>query len=188
MRGLLRCRLATHGVAQHDHQADGRKRDGTTGVEKAEVADFHKAMWQDMLEEAAEKLHDVELGGAEACTAHWPGGKGAGAVREAHETVGREGDLADRRGEGGASGGAVVLRLTVDIPGDGPDLGSAGLQQASLAHVFFAERTGDGGERLNRPQAVGAGGVPGWAVRGEATAGHHVMDVRGGLALPPPGR
>src|SRR5712691_2552422 len=109
----MRCRLAAHGVALHDHQADGRKRDGTTCVEKAEVADFHKAMRQDVLEEPAEKLHDVELGGAEACTAHFPGGKGDGAVREAHETVVRDGDLEDIRGEGGASGVAVVLSLTV---------------------------------------------------------------------------
>jgi hypothetical protein len=94
-------------VAQHDHQADGRKRDGTTRVEKAEVADFHKAMWQDMLEEPAEKFHDVELGGAEACTAHFPVGKGDGAVREAHETVVRDGDLEDIRGEVGESGVAV---------------------------------------------------------------------------------
>ena len=109
MRELMRCRLATHGVALHDHQADGRKRDGTTCVEKAEVADFHKAMRQDVLEEPAEKLHDVELGGAEACTAHVPVGKGDGAVREAHETVVRDGDLEDIRGEVGASGVAVVL-------------------------------------------------------------------------------
>jgi len=151
------------------------------------VADFHNAMWQDMLEEPAEKRHDVELGGAAACTAHFPGGKGDGAVREAHETVGRDGDLEDIRGEGGASGVAVVLRLTVDMPGDGPDLGIDVLQQASLAHLCFEERTGDGGERFNRNQEVGAGGVPGGAVRGEAPAGHKVMDVRVVLELPPPG-
>jgi len=33
-------------------------------MEKAEVADFHEAVRQDMLEEPADKLHDVELGGA----------------------------------------------------------------------------------------------------------------------------
>ena len=140
-----------------------------------------------MLEEPAEKLHDVELGGAEACTAHFPVGKGDGAVREAHETVVRDGDLEDIRGEVGESGVAVVLSLTVDIPGDGPDLGIDVLQQASLEHVFFEERTVDGGERFNRNQEVGAGGVPGRAVRGEATAGHNVMDVRVVLELPPPG-
>ena len=61
-------------------QADGRERDGTAGMEKAEVADFHEAIGQDMLEEPAEKLHDVEVGGAEAGTAHFPVGEGDGAV------------------------------------------------------------------------------------------------------------
>ena len=186
MRGRLRCRLVTHGVAQHDHQAAGRKRDSTTRVEKAAVADFHTAMRHDMLEDPAEQLHDVELGGAEACTAHFPGGTGAGAVREAHETVVRDGDLADLRGEGGASGVAVVRSLTVAMPRDGPALGIDGLQQARLEHVCFAERPGDGGARLNRNPAVGAGGGPGRAVRGEATAGPNIMDGRGGTGVAAP--
>jgi hypothetical protein len=38
-------------------------------MEKAEVANFLQALRQDMLEEAAEKLHDVEVGGAEASAA-----------------------------------------------------------------------------------------------------------------------
>ena len=69
-------------------QADGRERDGTAGMEKAEVADFHEAIGQDMLEEPAEKLHDVEVGGAEACTAHFPVGEGDRAVREADDAAG----------------------------------------------------------------------------------------------------
>ena len=39
-------------------------RDGTAGMEKAEVSDFHEAMGQDMLEEPADKLDDVKGGGA----------------------------------------------------------------------------------------------------------------------------
>ncbi len=187
-RGLLRGRLVPRGVAQPDPQADGRQRESTTRVEKAAVAAFHTAMRQAMREAPAATLHAVEWGGAEAGAAHFPGGKGDGAVREAHATVVRDGDRADRRGEGGASGVAVVLSLTVDMPGDGPDLGIAGLQQARLEHGGFAERTGDGGERLHRHQAGGAGGGPGRAVRGEATAGHPVMEVRVVRELPPPGR
>ena len=176
------------GCAVQDPQADGRKRDGTTRVEKAEVANFHKAM---------RTRHAGGSGGATPCRrAGWcggvhcpnfPVGKGDGAAREAHETVVRDGDLEDIRGEVGASGVAVVLRLTVDVPGDDPDLGIDVLQQAGVVHVFFEARTGDGGERLHRNQEGGAGGAPGRAALGEAPAGHHVMDVRGVLELPPPG-
>jgi hypothetical protein len=47
-----------------DQPADGREREGTAGMEQAEVADFHEAVRQDMLEEPAEKLDDVEVSGA----------------------------------------------------------------------------------------------------------------------------
>ena len=86
--GAARWRLAIAGVGLHDHQADGRERDGTAGMEKAEMADFHEAIGQDVLKEPAEKLHDVEVGGAWACTAHFPVGEGDRAVLEAHDDGG----------------------------------------------------------------------------------------------------
>jgi hypothetical protein len=39
---------------------------------------------------------------------------------------------------------AVGLRLTMDVPGDGPDLGGDVLSETGLAHLFFEERTVDG--------------------------------------------
>ena len=87
------------------------------------MADFHEAIGQDMLEEPAEKLSAVEVGGAEAGTAHFPVGECHGTIREADETAVGDGHLEDIRGEGGEGGVAVVVGLTVDIPGDGPDLG-----------------------------------------------------------------
>jgi hypothetical protein len=64
---------------------------------------------QDRLEEAAEKLQDVEVGGAEAGTAHCPVGARAGAVREAHETMVGDSDLEAIRSEVGESGEAGGL-------------------------------------------------------------------------------
>ena len=186
-RGRALWRLAIAGVALHDQQADGRERDGTAGMEQAEVADFHEAIGQDMLEEPAEKLHDVEVGGAEAGTAHFPVGEGDRAVREADETVVGDGDLEDIRGEVGEGGVAVVIGLTVDIPGDGPDLGVDVLQQAGVAHLFFEEGAVDGGEGFDGDKEVGAGGPPGRAVLGEATARDDVVDVGVVLELPAPG-
>jgi hypothetical protein len=70
-------------------------------------------------------------------------GKGGGTVLEAHETAVGDGDLEDRGGEGGEGGVAVVVGLTVDVPGDGPHLGSDVLQQSDLAHGFFEDGAGD---------------------------------------------
>ena len=90
-------------------------------------------------------------------------------------------------GEGGEGGVAVVIGLTVDVPGDGPDLGSDVLQQSGVAHVFFEERAVDGGEGFDGDKEVGAGGQPGCAVRGEATARDDGVDVGVVLELPAPG-
>ena len=140
-----------------------------------------------MLEEPAEKLHDVEVGGAEAGTAHFPVGEGDRAVREADKTVVGDGDLEDIGGEVGEGGVAVVVGLTVDIPGDGPDLRIDVLQQTGVAHIFFEEGAVDGGEGFDGDKEVGPGGQPGRAVLGEAPTRDDVMDVGVVLELPAPG-
>ena len=111
-----------------------------------------------MLQEPAEKLHAVEVGSAEACTAHFAVGKGDRAILERDNTAVRDGDLEDIGGEVGEGGVAVMIRLTVDVPGDGPALGLDVLQPAGLAHLCFEERTVDGGEGFHRHIEVGSGG------------------------------
>jgi len=56
-------------------------------VEKAEVADFHETVRQDVLEEPADKFHDIKGRGAEADTAHFPVGEGDRAVVQAEGFV-----------------------------------------------------------------------------------------------------
>jgi hypothetical protein len=156
-------------------------------MEQAEVAHFHKTIGQDMLEEAPDKLEGVKLGRTEAGTAHFPVGKRDRALRERDDAVVRDGDLEDIGGEVGKGRGAVVVGLTVDVPGDRPDLRIDVLQQTGVAHLVFEERTGDGREGFDGDKEVGAGRTPGRAVCGEATAGHKVMDVGVVLELPAPG-
>ena len=153
------------------------------------MPDFHTAFGQDVREEPAEQLHDVELGRAEAAgPAHCPRGEGDGTVHEAHDAAVGDGNVEDGGSEGGEGGGAVGLCLTVDMPGESPPLGSDVLQQSGVRHGFFAERTGDGGARCDRHKEVGARGPPSRAVLGEAPTGHHGMDVRVVLELPAPRR
>ena len=61
-------------------------------MEKAEVADFHEAIGQDVLKEPAEKLHDVKVSGAWAGTANFTGGEGDSAVLEADDALVGDGD------------------------------------------------------------------------------------------------
>jgi hypothetical protein len=108
-------------------------------------------------------------------------------VRERDKAAVGEGDLKNRGGKGGAGRVAVVGGLTVDVPGDGPDLGGAVLQQAGVAHLVFEEGARDGGEGCDRDKEVRPGREPGRAVCGEATAGHHGMDGWVVLELSAPG-
>jgi hypothetical protein len=141
-----------------DQQANGCERQGTAPMEKAEMPDFHEALGQDVLKESAEKLHDVEVGGAGAGTAHLPVGKRDRAVFEADEALVGDSHPKDIGGEVGEGRVPVVVGLRVDVPGDGPDLGIDLLQETGLAHGIFEEGPGDGGEGFDGDKEVGAGG------------------------------
>src|SRR5437660_11990424 len=140
-----------------------------------------------MLEEPAEKLDGVEVGGAGARPAHFPVGESDRTVREADDALVGEGDPENRGGKGGEGGVAVVMGPTMDIPGHSPDLWVDVLQQASVAHGFFEERAGDGCEGFDGDKEVGSGRAPGRAVLGEATARDDRVDVGVVRELPAPG-
>ena len=156
-------------------------------MKKAAGADFLQAIGQDMWEGPAEKLDDVQVGGAEAGTAHFAGGARARVILEADDALVGDSDLEAIGGKGGEGGMAVVMGLRVDVPGDGPALGIDLLQETGLAQVFFEQSAGDGGEGFQGDQEVGAGGAPGDAVLGKATARDDVVDVGVVLELPAPG-
>jgi hypothetical protein len=80
-----------------------------------------------------------------------------------------------------------MIGLTVDVPGDGPDLGGDGLPHASLAPLVFEQSAGDGCKGFHGDIEVGVRGEPRRAVRCEATAGDHGVDVRMVRELSPPG-
>lgn len=151
------------------------------------MTDWHAAIGPDVREAPAETLHDVEGGGAWACPARWTGGDGEGTVCEAPETSRGAGDSEARRGQGGAGRVALGMGLPRDMPRDGPGLGVARLQQPGVAPGVFAEGSGEGGERCDGHQAVGAGGQPGRAVRCEAPARDEGGERGVGLQRPAPG-
>ena len=181
-------RLKTDGLCLQDHPAEGVSRDGTACMQKAKVTNFHEAIGQDMLEEPADKLHDVEVGGAWACTARFTIGEGDGAVVELDDATVGDGDPEDIGGEVLEGRVAVWIGLTVDVPGGVPDRWVDVLQQSSFGHLLFANGSVDGGEGFHRDQEVGSGGAPCVTVFGETATRNDVMDMRVVLELPAPGR
>ena len=91
-------------------------------MHKTKMAHFHEARGEDVLEEPAYKLQDVEVDGAKACTAGFAVGERDGTVLEADDTAVGDGDFEDIRSEVLQGGGAVWGGLTMHIPGGVPDL------------------------------------------------------------------
>src|SRR2546428_5106617 len=147
----------------------------------------HTDIENKVLENPAEQIHAVDVGGAWACPAHCTGGARDRAVLEADEAWVGDGDPEDRGGKGGAGGVSVGRRLTLDVPGEGPALGGDVRQQAGVAPVCFAERTVKGGEGFHRDKAAGSSGSPGRAVLCESTARHAGVEVGGGRGVSSPG-
>lgn len=156
-------------------------------MQQAKVTHVHAAIGQDRREEPAEKLHDVEGGGAEACTARVTRGDGDGAVGARDETTVGEGAPEDIGGEVVEGRGAVRLRLTVDVPGGVPDLWGEVLSQSSFGPLLLPQGAIDGREGLHRDKAVGSGGAPRVTVFGETATWDDGMHMRGVLELSAPG-
>lgn len=108
------------------------------------MTDCHEAIGQDVLEEPAEKFHSVEVGGTWACTSRFTVDEGDGTVFEAHDTSVGNSNPEDIGGEVWQGGVSVVIGLTVDVPGDSPDLGVDVLQQSGGAHLLFPQGAVDG--------------------------------------------
>jgi hypothetical protein len=127
-----------------NHLAEGGGGDATGGVHKAEVSHLHEARRQDMVEEAAHKLKDVEAGGAWTGTPWFAGGEGDDAILQAHDAPVGDSDFADRGREGCDGGGAMGSGLAVDVPGDVPDVGIDLGKLSRGAHLLFEACAGDG--------------------------------------------
>jgi hypothetical protein len=132
----------------------------TAGMQKAEVTDFHEAVREDMLQEPADKLHSVEVSGSWTDTARFAIGESDGAVLERDDAAIRDSDPEDIGSKVGEGRVAVVIGLTMDVPGDGPDFWGDVLQQSNLAHGFFEQSAVDQGEGFDRDKEVSSGGQP----------------------------
>lgn len=170
-----------------DHRPEGVRFNGTARMHEAEVTDFHEAIGQDMLEEAAHKFDGVETGGALPGTARLTVREGDGALLERNDAVVGNGDLENVRGEIFTCAMSVGLGPTVDVPGGVPDLRVDVFEHAGLFHLLLEDSTVDGRESFNGDKEVVSGREPLGAFFGETTAWDDGVDVRVVLELPTPG-
>src|SRR4029453_14248854 len=103
-----------------EHLLDGVGGEATDGVHKAEGAHLHEARQQDMLEEAAHTLQDVEVGGAWTGTAWFAVGEGDAGILQARDAPVGDGPCEDRGRQVLAGGGARGRGLAVAVPWGGP--------------------------------------------------------------------
>jgi hypothetical protein len=156
-------------------------------VQKANVTHVPEAIGQDRLEEPAETLHAVEVGGAEAGPAQLTIGAGADAGVARDKTTVGDGDPADLGGEVLGGRVAVWLRLPVDVPGGVPDLWVDVLQPSSCGDRLCVHGVVDGCEGRHRDTAVGPGGAPRVTGFGETATWDEGRNRRVILELAAPG-
>ena len=143
-------------VRLRHHATDSRRVDGTGGAQKANMPHLHAARGQDVLQEPAHTLQDVELGGAQACAAGCAVREHDETVLERDKTAGGDGHFADIRGKGLQGRGAVRVGLAVPVPGGVPDLGRALFDKPGGVHLFFEDGAVDRRQGLDRHREVGA--------------------------------
>lgn len=187
MRGLNVRRLETAGLSLQDHEPQGISRDGTAGVHKAEVTDLHEALGQDMLEESADKVDGIELGGTLPCTSGFTICESDGAVLEGDDTTIGDGDFEDIGGEVFERYGPIWIGLAVDIPGDFPALWVDVVEESSALHLLFEDGLVDGRECFNGDKEVVSGREPLGVVSGESTTWDNIVNVGVVLELSAPG-
>jgi len=126
-----------------DHLSDGVGCEATGGVHKAEVSHLHEARRQDMLEEAAHKLKDVEAGGAWTGTAWFSVGEGDDAILQADDAPVGDGHFEDIGRQVFEGGGAMGGGLAVEVPWGGPDVWVDLFKLSSSVHLLFEESAVD---------------------------------------------
>ena len=178
-RGFVLRGLAIDGGCLRDHPAEGGGRAGPAGMQQA--------VGQDMREEPAETLQSVEARGAWTCMVGCAGGEGNGAIRERDDTARGDRPCEDVRGEVCQGGVGVWRGLAVAVPGGRSALWGALLQQAGLAHVFFPQGAGEGGEGFDGDKEGGSGRQPTTTVLRQSTAGDNVGKVGVVREVPAPG-
>jgi len=127
---------------------------------QAAVTDWHGAVRAAMVPEPAENLQSGAGRGSWTETARVTIGARDGAVLERDEAAMGAHAPEDRGSKGGEGRGAVGMGLPMDVPGEGPDGGGEGFEQAHWVHGFFAQSAGDQGAGWARDQAVRWGGQP----------------------------
>ena len=90
-----------------------------------------------MLEEPAEKFDGIELGNTLPGTSRFTIRKGHDAVLEGDDTAIGDSDPEDIGGEVFKGGGAVGIGLTMDIPGDVPDLWIDAVEEPGALHLLL---------------------------------------------------
>lgn len=150
--------------------SDGVGCEAPGGVHNAEGTHLHAARRQDMLEEAAPTLTDVEAGGAWTGTAWFAVGEGDDAILQADDAPGGDGPCEDRGCQGWEGGGAIGIGLAVDVPWGGPDVWIDLCTRSGRAHLLCEERAGDRCQGAHGDREVGSGRPPGLPVlRASAT-------------------
>lgn len=148
--------LRSRVVGLRHHAPDIRRVDGTAGAHKTKMSYLHEARGQDVLQEPAHKLQDVELGGARACASGFAVRERDDMVLERDNTAVGDGHFEDIRSKVLQGRGAVRIDLAVHVPGGVPDLWGDLFDKPGGMHFFFEDSAVDRRQGLDRHVEIGS--------------------------------
>src|SRR5262245_60091604 len=117
---------------------------------------LHEARGQDVLQEPAHKLQDVELGGARAYASEFAVREGDDTVLERDNTAVGDGHFEDIRSKVLQGCGAVRVDLAVHVPGGVPDLWGDLFAKSGGRHCCFEDSTVERRQGLDRHVEIGS--------------------------------
>lgn len=175
------------GEGEMDEGSDPAKRDSGSGVEEAVVADFHEALGEDVLEEAAHELEGREGHGSPSVGVGLFVSEEYGIVVYLEDSVVGDGDPEDIGGEVLEGVSAIAHRLRVDVPGDVPDLGVDLVEECCLFHLIAELGSEEDGQSFDGEEEMEVGGVPGMVFDGDGSSWDDIVDMGVVVELTAPG-
>lgn len=156
------------GKEGEDQEPELGPRYNAVAAHETVVADLHEAGWQDVLEEAPDKLESIDGGPARSVTLFFAVGEGDLPVLGIDDPGVGDGHPEDIGGKIFEGRFAVAHGLRVNVPVDLPNSGINGANEFLPAHLVPELGAEDLGEGLDRKIKVVGRRQPLVAVRGQA--------------------
>lgn len=164
-------------IAQFDQGTNAIEWELAIGIDKTVVADLHETGGEEVLQETADKLHDIEGKSSGSFAVGLTITDQDDAVLDSDDAGVGDGDPEDVGGEVFESGFAGAHGLAVNIPVDLPDCLRNLIEALGLLDQVAELGAKDFRQGFDGQEEIDFGGMPGAIARADGAACNNVVDV-----------